>query len=295
MLPNDLTATLKLLYALWMAAVGGAVGSFLNVVVYRVPAGLGLITPGSHCPVCKRPIRWYDNVPVFGWMWLGGRCRDCRAKISARYPIVEALTAAIFFALGWVEILSGGANLPARPVAVIDGVIFPALQTGQLLGIGLYHAFLVCTLLAAALIEWDGHRLPIRVVVPALVVGLFAPAVWPHLHPMPAWQGISGWLGGLADGLAGLIVGLAIGWCVAWIVAKRRRPGLIWTAGCVGLFLGYQAVVLIALLLLVVLFLQAVLGRLRPAWRVVPPTTWLTVSALGWILAWKPLASLMWP
>jgi len=78
------------------AAVGGLLaGSFLNVVAWRMPRGESLALPGSHCPGCEHPVRPYDNVPVLSWLVLRGRCRDCRAPISARYPLVEALTAAL--------------------------------------------------------------------------------------------------------------------------------------------------------------------------------------------------------
>ena len=239
---DDLTPTLKVLYALWLAAVGGATGSFLNVVVYRVPAGLGLVTPGSHCPACKRPIplaRQRASVRA-GFGFAVGAAIAGR-KISARYPIVEALAAAMFFVLGWVEVLGGATSRSAgRSGRRRD---LSNASRGELLGIGYLPCVLLCTLLAAALIEWDGHRLPVRVVVPALVVGLVAPVVWPHLHPVPAWQASDGWLGGLADGAGG-----SGRWAGDRLGARRattapRRPGLVWATGCVGLFLGYQAVV----------------------------------------------------
>jgi leader peptidase (prepilin peptidase)/N-methyltransferase len=79
-----------------LAAAGGLLaGSFLNVVAWRLPRGESLLLPGSHCPGCERPVRPYDNVPVVSWLALRGRCRDCRAPISMRYPLVEALTAAL--------------------------------------------------------------------------------------------------------------------------------------------------------------------------------------------------------
>lgn len=77
------------------AAAGLLVGSFLNVVAWRLPRGESLVAPGSHCPGCAHPVRPYDNVPVVSWLALRGRCRDCRTPISARYPLVEALTAAL--------------------------------------------------------------------------------------------------------------------------------------------------------------------------------------------------------
>ena len=65
------------LLVVWVFVAGAAIGSFLNVVAYRLPRGMNLSSPGSRCPSCERPIRWYDNVPILGWVWLGGRCRDC--------------------------------------------------------------------------------------------------------------------------------------------------------------------------------------------------------------------------
>jgi len=79
-----------------VAVVGLVWGSFLNVVIYRLPRGLSLVRPPSSCPKCGRRIKWYDNIPVLSYVILGGKCRFCRAKISAVYPVVEALTAACF-------------------------------------------------------------------------------------------------------------------------------------------------------------------------------------------------------
>ena len=82
--------------ALLFAAFGLAVGSFLNVCIYRLPRHESLSFPASHCTSCNRPLSWYENVPVAGWLALGGRCRTCHASISAMYPVVEALTGAVF-------------------------------------------------------------------------------------------------------------------------------------------------------------------------------------------------------
>jgi len=83
-------------YALAIFALGLAFGSFLNVCIYRLPRGLGVVSPGSACPYCQKPIRFYDNIPVLSWLLLLGRCRDCKARISPRYVAVELLTGAIF-------------------------------------------------------------------------------------------------------------------------------------------------------------------------------------------------------
>jgi leader peptidase (prepilin peptidase) / N-methyltransferase len=76
-------------------AFGATIGSFLNVVAYRLPRAESLVHPGSRCPGCGTAIKAYDNVPVLGWLWLRGRCRSCRIPISPRYPIIEALTGAL--------------------------------------------------------------------------------------------------------------------------------------------------------------------------------------------------------
>lgn len=81
---------------------GTCIGSFLNVVVYRIPAGLSLVHPPSRCPSCMHQLGITENVPVFGWLWLKGKCRWCKTKISSRYPIIEAITG-IIFVLVWLK------------------------------------------------------------------------------------------------------------------------------------------------------------------------------------------------
>jgi leader peptidase (prepilin peptidase) / N-methyltransferase len=105
-----MTFAMTLAYAAVLAGVFGLLlGSFINVVAYRLPRGESLAFPGSHCPACDAAIKPYDNVPVLSWLWLKGRCRACRGSISARYPIVEAATAALLVAV----ILAKGAERDA--------------------------------------------------------------------------------------------------------------------------------------------------------------------------------------
>jgi len=78
---------------IFVTVLGAVVGSFLNVCIYRIPAGISIVRPSSHCPHCRTPIRFYDNVPVLSFLMLGGRCRHCRAVISLRYPVIELMTA----------------------------------------------------------------------------------------------------------------------------------------------------------------------------------------------------------
>jgi leader peptidase (prepilin peptidase)/N-methyltransferase len=128
------------------ALLGLVIGSFLNVVAYRVPQRVSLSVPASHCPACDHPVRARHNVPVLGWLVLGGRCADCRAPISPRYPLVESGTAALFVALALK--LAAVHQLPALPGFLYLGAIGVALS----------------------LIDIDTQRLPDRIVLPSYPV-----------------------------------------------------------------------------------------------------------------------------
>src|SRR5215813_13955632 len=86
------TALMELALAL---VLGLVIGSFLNVVIIRLPQGGSIATPRSRCPNCKEPIHWYDNIPILSYLFLRGRCRRCKKRISARYPFIEALSGAL--------------------------------------------------------------------------------------------------------------------------------------------------------------------------------------------------------
>jgi leader peptidase (prepilin peptidase)/N-methyltransferase len=232
LLDPDMPAPLVWFVLVWLFAVGACIGSFINVVIYRLPAGLSLLHPPSRCPACETPIRATDNVPIFGWIWLRGRCRHCRASISARYPAVELLVALLFLGLAWVELLSPN----SQPVE--DG------QTlAQWWGVYAYHLFLLCSLICAAFIEYDGHALPARLTVPTLIVGLGAPMIWPYLRPLSAIGGNP-----VLDGLVGVAAGAALGLATRPVWphqigppqrATFRDPVVI--LACTGSFLGWQA------------------------------------------------------
>ena len=125
---------------LWFILFGACVGSFLNVLVYRLPRRKNLIHPPSHCPHCGHLIRWYDNVPVVGWIKLRGKCRDCRLPISFRYPCVE----------GFCGLFFGGVFI------LIDQLLNVFLN--QLIGLTLLVSLGGMTILAACLIAYDRWR-----------------------------------------------------------------------------------------------------------------------------------------
>src|SRR5690554_1009399 len=139
--------------------LGFLIGSFLNVVVWRLPRGESLSHPGSACPRCGHPIRWFDNVPVLSWLLLRGRCRDCAAVISPRYPLVELATGA-FFAGVTVWLLG-----PVAPDALAES---PAATLVALAG----FLYLAAITVALTLIDLDTHTLPNKIVFPAYIVGV---------------------------------------------------------------------------------------------------------------------------
>lgn len=129
----------------FFAVLGLVIGSFLNVVIYRVPAGLSVVSPRSACPRCQTAIRARDNIPVLSWLLLRGRCRDCAAPISARYPAVELATGALFaLVAGWA-----------------------LTQAPALLPLWLY---LAAAGVALFMIDVDTMRLPDQIVKPSYVV-----------------------------------------------------------------------------------------------------------------------------
>jgi leader peptidase (prepilin peptidase)/N-methyltransferase len=127
------------------AVLGAMIGSFLNVVIWRLPRGESLVTPGSHCPACDAAVKPYDNVPVVSWLLLRGRCRSCGASISPRYPAVELITAICF-----------GAVVAARG---FDADLWLELP------------FVAC-LIALAGIDLDHKLLPNKIVYPMAAYGL---------------------------------------------------------------------------------------------------------------------------
>ena len=179
----------RLLAVLYAVLIGGCLGSFLNVAVWRIPAGKSLIRPASFCPKCGHTIRFYDNIPVFGWLFLRGKCRDCRQPISPRYPIVEGAVAAMGGVLGAL-FFCGERGVPAgifrwdglagRFALLADyqsGETFftPVTPEGTLfLGLGMVLLWLALSaaLLGLALVQFDGHTLS-----PGLQGGLFCGAV----------------------------------------------------------------------------------------------------------------------
>jgi leader peptidase (prepilin peptidase) / N-methyltransferase len=246
--------------------LGASFGSFLNVVVYRLPLGKPLFLERSHCPGCKTRILFRDNLPVVGWLKLGGSCRNCHQPISIRYPLVEIAVGLYFLVFYFRELLSGGANLPLRPTNTYTGIVWVLFYTKwDLLGVYLFHCLLFCLLLAMTLPRLDGRSLPLRWLFVFLLTVIALLAINPNLFPL-SWKPASGlWAwptqGLLSQIVMGTLLGAGLGWGIGGICkssslsattevadagVKATTPRtLVFSGAILGSSLGWQTVLLI--------------------------------------------------
>jgi leader peptidase (prepilin peptidase) / N-methyltransferase len=238
------------------AAFGGSIGSFMNVVVYRLPNGLSLSRPSSHCPKCKTPICWYDNLPVLGWLKLRGRCRACQCWIPMRYPLVEAAVAAMFVAVVAFQNPLNPSQEISLEVAFLKSIV---------------DLVLLCTLLCAGLMEVDGNRPPVRLFYPALAVGAICS---PFLF-------MTGFITGMMATSLGF--GVSIFWAfMAWLAFRRSLVPAI-AMICLGLVFGWKAVAAVAFATFIMHYLCSP-ARFEKIRRSMPPCLWLYFFALVWAI-----------
>jgi leader peptidase (prepilin peptidase)/N-methyltransferase len=192
-----------------LGLVGLVVGSFLNVCIGRLPAGESVVTPRSRCPFCRKPIAWYDNIPVVSYLVLGGRCRHCKARIPLRYPLIEMATGALFVLQG----LAWGGDLP-------------------LLGARLVFTAMLIVLFGT---DFETQRLPNVITIPGIVIGIafsvfLPPGLLESVLGAAIGAGVLGlirWLWKRFTGVEGMglgdvkmiaMIGAFLGWRQVWVV-----------------------------------------------------------------------------
>ncbi len=191
---------------IFVFAFGAVVGSFLNVVIYRVPNEQSIVFPNSACPKCKNPIKPYDNIPILSWLILGGKCRNCKEKISPRYPAVELLTALLFLLTFWA--IGFTAFLPIC-------LIF------------------VATMVSLIFIDAENMILPDVINFPLLVLALLVRIIYPIFFgtayfadlqhaPLTSFQNLPIWLVSLIGAVLGGLVGGGFLWLVGEIWKRLR-------------------------------------------------------------------------
>jgi len=149
-------------WSLCFFALGCIVGSFLNVCVYRMPLGLSVVSPPSHCPHCKYSIPFYLNIPLVTWLWLGGKCKNCGEEISARYFVVEFLTGVAFLSC-WLKFGNPLHPLPSMLVALI-------------------YAIFLSGLIAATFIDFEHFIIPDEITLGGMIAGLIFSFLLPQLQ-----------------------------------------------------------------------------------------------------------------
>lgn len=184
---------------------GSLVGSFLNVVIYRIPLKRSIVSPPSACTGCGTRIKGYDNIPVFSWLLLRGKCRSCDATISMRYPIVELCTGIFFGIVAW--------KFHSSAISLLVAFLYLAAVS-----------------IALALIDLDTHTLPNRIVLPSYVVGVLL-------------LGVTGFAndnrGAILRALVGMIALGLFYFGMVLIYPGGMGMGDVKFAGVLGLFLGY--------------------------------------------------------
>lgn len=187
---------------------GAMVGSFLNVCIHRLPKEESIVRPGSHCPKCKTPIRFYDNIPLLSYLLLGGKCRHCKAPISIQYPIVEAITALSSF--------------------------FLFITFGVSLSFFYYFSF-VAALIAITVIDLYHQIIPDVISLPGIVIGLLGSLVIPQIT---FWSSL---IGVISGGGSLFLVATVYQW-----LFKREGMGGgdVKLLAMIGAFLGWKAVIL---------------------------------------------------
>ncbi len=155
-------------FGAWVFVFGACIGSFLNVVIWRLPREESIVHVPSHCPKCNKDIRWFENIPILSWLALRGRCSKCRAPISPRYIFVEALTGFLFIAV-WFRAWQIWRVAPHR--AWPPSMIFAYL-------------FLVAALMAISFIDIDHRIVPNEITYFGVAVGLVTAVIWPGTHEL---------------------------------------------------------------------------------------------------------------
>jgi leader peptidase (prepilin peptidase) / N-methyltransferase len=236
--------------------LGACIGSFLNVVIYRLPLGQSLVTPPSRCQNCGYRLQFYDNIPIFGWLLLGGRCRQCKNRISIQYPIVELITAVLFVFVVWMT--------PPGP-----------LLASRLL--------LLCILIALFGIDLEHQILPNSITLPAIVAGLLLSTIAP---PGLRDAVIGTVLGG------GVLYAIAWGYYL-WRREEGLGMGDVKMLAMIGAFLGWKMVLVTLVLssfsgaIIGVGLIALQRGNMKLA---LPFGTFLAAGALAAMLVGAPLA-----
>ena len=235
-------------------AIGCAIGSFLNVCIYRLPREMSVVNPPSHCPTCGQELAWYDNVPMVSFLLLGGRCRHCGVIISGRYALVEFLTGVLFLAVVYRFSAAGGEMSVEHAGAMI---------------------VVAAALVAASFIDLERQIIPDEITLPGAALGCLASVVLPGIHAAadPLLGGIARAVPGPVFGLIASVFGAAVGAGFIYLtglagkaIFRKDAMGLgdVKLMAMVGAFLGWRAALMS---IFIGCFFGSVIGVGMLVWR----------------------------
>ena len=240
--------TPEIILSIYAFGLGAFIGSFLNVLIHRLPRKENFVTGRSHCPKCNELIRWYDNIPLLSFLILRARCRRCKAPISWRYPSVEFITA-LFFLLAFR----------------LYGLSFHTMVA----------AIFFSMLLVVTFIDFEYYIIPDKITYPGMVLGLALSFVNPLVTPLDALIGL------LAGGVSLYLLAV-----VGDFIFKKESlgGGDIKLAAMLGAFLGWKSIIFIffgaAVLGLIYAVIQMIISRKLGAGRMIPFGPFLSLAAL---------------
>ncbi len=272
-----------LTFALCLVGLFGAtIGSFLNVCIYRIPRDESVVAPRSHCPICKNPIPWWNNIPILSWLALRGRGACCKNKISPRYVIVEAMVTVLFLLIAFKAVngATGSSWLGLDPI--MNPAVVPV------------YWLMMAGLVVGTFVDFEHLIIPDRITLGGIVAGVLLSALVPALHHAD----------GVKAGLFAAALGAAVGWGLLWAVAvlgslifRKEAMGFgdVKLLGGIGAFIGWQGVLFtvfasslvgsIAGISLIVLNKKALQSK-------IPYGPYLALGALVWVLWGATLAGM---
>lgn len=317
---------------------GLCIGSFLNVCIHRFPSKLRLLdqlksltSHGSGCPRCAASIQWYDNIPLFGWILLRGKCRNCRRPISFRYPLIELLTGILFVVVYqiemplqnfWGPVTGAGLFDTDGPQNVSTVASFPVWLHARYL----LHILMICCLIVATFIDFELRIIPDGCTVPMMLFSILFSSASGQTFIVPLWfqdasvantlrsispdwlrPALFSWdcmpfvtahphLHGFLVSMAGLIVGGGIVWMVRiagfWILKQEAMGfGDVVLMAMIGSVIGWQPVIAVFFMAPVLAIFAALLAWMTKRDREIPYGPWLSLATLLLILFWP----VVWP